>query len=121
MSMPPKDDITLNEVTFDELESVDQYEATFTGTLDDEALTLTYALESAIGAEDEAPVYTPGDDELEDVIVQPDTYEFGTDERDEVRFTATDNEENDLLLVYALSKAEDSDANVVDLDVSPET
>lgn len=112
--------MTLDEVAFDELESVDQYEATFTGALEDEELTLTYALESAVGVEEEATVYAPGDEELENVIVQPETYEFETDERDEVRFTGTDDEGQDLFLVYGFSEAEDSDANAVDLSVDPE-
>lgn len=119
--MAPQDDPTLDAVDFDELERVDQYEATFTATLDGEEITLTYALESAIGVEEEATVYTPGDDELEDVIVQPDTYEFETDERDEVRFTATDGEERDLFLVYGFSEAEDADANRVGLSVNPDS
>lgn len=119
--MAPRDDVTLDEVNFDELESVDQYEITFTGTVDDEAITLTYTLENAIGTDEEATVYTPGDDELEHVIVQPDTYEFETDEQDTIRFTATDDEGQDLFLVYAFSEAEDSDANTVGLNVNPES
>lgn len=114
------DDVSLGEVTFDELERVDQYECTFTGTVDGEEITLTYTLESAIRADEDATVYTPGDDELERVVVQPDTYEFETDDRDEVRFTATDDGDQDLFMVYAFSEAEDADSNTVGLNVSPE-
>lgn len=39
--MPPHDDVTLDEVNFDELERVDQYEVTFSGTLEDKEITLT--------------------------------------------------------------------------------
>lgn len=118
--MDRQDDVTLADVEFDELEGVDQYEATFTGTVDDEEVTLVYTLENAIEADEEVTVYTPGDDELEGVIVQPDTYEFETDDRDTVRFTATDDEGQDLFLVYVFSEAEDSDANAVSLNVDPE-
>lgn len=119
--MPPHDDVTLDEVNFDELERVDQYEVTFSGTLEDEEITLTYTLESAIDMNEEATVYTPGDKELEHIIVEPDTYEFETDERDEIRFTATDDESQELFLVYGFSEAEDSDANTVGLNVSPDS
>lgn len=119
--MAPQDDVTLDEVDFEKLESVDQYEATFTGTLNGEEITLTYTLESAIGTDEEATVYTPGDDELEHVIVEPDTYEFETDERDEIRFTATDNDGQDLVLMYGFSEAEDSEANAVGLTVNPDS
>lgn len=119
--MTTRDDATLDEVTFDELERVDQYEATFTGTLDGEEITLTYTLESGIGTDEEATVYAPGDEELENVVVQPDTYEFETDERDEVRFAATGDEGQDLFLMYAFSEAEDSETNAVSLDVNPDS
>lgn len=119
--MTPQEDVTLDEVDFDELESVDQYEATFTGTLDNEEITLTYSLETAIDTDEEATVYDPGDDDLERVIVQPDTYEFETDERDQIRFTATDDEGQELYLMYGFSEAEDSDENPVGLDVNPES
>lgn len=121
MTMVSQDDVSLGDVEFDELESANQYEATFTGTLDGEEITLTYTLESAVGADEEATVYTPGDDALEHVVVQPDTYEFETDERDTVRFTASDEEGRDLFLLYAFAEAEDSDANAVDLNVSPDS
>lgn len=121
MTMVPPDDVTLDDVEFDELESVNQYEATFTGTLDGEGITLTYTLESAVGVDEEATVYTPGDDDLEHVVVQPDTYEFETDERDTIRFTASDDEGQDLFLMYVFAKAEDADANAVDLNVSPDS
>lgn len=117
--MGTQDDVSLDEVTFDELERVDEYEATFTGTLDGEEITLTYTLESGIGTDEEATVFVPGDEELEDVIVQPETYEFETDERDEVRFEATGDDDQTLFLVYAFSEAADSDENEVGLDVSP--
>lgn len=78
--MSPSTEPSLTEVTFEELERVDQYEATFTGALDGEELTLTYTLESAIGS-DEQTIYTPGGAELDAVVVQPDTYEFETDGR----------------------------------------
>lgn len=113
--------MTLDEVNFDELESVNQYEATFTGTLNNEEITLTYTLESAIGTDEEATVYTPGDDRLEQVIVRPDTYQFESDEQDEVRFTATDDEDQELFLVYVFSEAEDSDMNTVSLSVDLES
>ncbi len=115
--MAPTDDRALEDVEFDELERVDHYEATFTGTLDGEELTLTYALESAVGADESATVYTPGDDELEDVVVDPESYEFEADDRETVRFTATDADRGDLFLVYAFAEAEDSDENQVGLDV----
>ena len=111
---------SLAEVTFDELESVDEYEATFTGTLDGEELTLTYALESAIGS-DERTVYAPGDSELDRIVVQPDTYEFETDDRETVRFTATDDDGEDLFAVYAFAEAEDADANEVGLTVDADS
>lgn len=117
--MGGQDDVSLDDVTFDELERVDEYEATFTGTLDGEEVSLTYTLESGIETDEEATVLTPGDEALEDVIVQPETYEFETDERDEVRFKAVGDDEQELFLVYAFSEAEDSDENVVGLDVSP--
>jgi hypothetical protein len=110
---------SLTEVAFEELESVDQYEATFTGTLDGEELTLTYALESAVGADDQT-VYTPGDSELDRVVVRPDTYEFETDDRETVRFTATDDDGEDLFAVYAFTEAEDADENEVGLTVDPD-
>ena len=119
--MGTRDDVTLDEVTFDELERVDQYEATFTGTLDGEEITLTYTLESGIGTDEEATVFVPGDEELERIVVQPESYQFETDERDEVRFEATDDEGQDLFLVYTFTEAEDSDANTVGLNVSPDS
>lgn len=106
----------LTDVEFDELASVDQYEATFTGVLDGTELTLTYAPESAVGTDEGTTVHTPGDPELERVV-QPDTYEFETDDRDTVRFTATDDEGQDLFLVYGVSEAEDADENAVALNV----
>ena len=112
------DDTTLDDVAFDEFESVDQYEATFTGTLDGEEVTVTYTLESAISADERGTVYSPGDDELERVIVQPDTYEFETADQDTGRFTATDDDGEDLLLVYVFTEAEDADENEVSLDVN---
>ncbi|MFC4552638.1 MULTISPECIES: hypothetical protein [Halorussus] len=111
---------SLAEVTFDELESVDQYEATFTGALDDQELTLTYTVESAIGADDQT-VYTPGDAELDHIVVQPDTYEFETDDRETVRFTATDDDGEDLFVVYVFAEAEDADENAVGLSVDSES
>lgn len=117
MSHP--DDSTLERMAFEELESVDEYEVTFTGTLDGEEITVTYALESAISAAEGATVYTPGDPELEDVLVQPDTYEFEGDQRDTVRFTATDEGGETLYLVYVATEAEDAEENAVDLDVDP--
>ncbi|WP_435175000.1 hypothetical protein [Halorussus sp. AFM4] len=117
--MPPSTEPSLTEVSFDELESVDQYEATFTGGLDGEELTLTYTLESAIDADDQT-VHTPGDAELERVVVQPETYEFETDDRETVRFTATDDDGEDLFMVYAFAEAEDTDANAVGLNVESE-
>lgn len=116
MTLP--DDTDLEDVTFDELESVDQYEATFTGTLDGEEIVLTYTLESAIGADEETTVYTPGDEELEYVVVQPDSYEFQTDDRETVRFAGSDDESRDLAFVYLIADAEDSEANQVDLTVT---
>ena len=118
--MAPSTEPSLTEVTFDELESADQYEATFTGSLDGEELTLTFTLESAIGA-DEQTIYTPGDEELERVVVQPDTYEFETDDRETVRFTATDDDGEDLFVVYAFAEAEDADANEVGLTVDSDS
>lgn len=119
--MDSQDDVTLDDVTFDELESVDQYEATLTGTLDDDEITLTYTLESGIETDEEATVITPVDEELENVVVQPETYTFETDERDEVRFEATGDEGEDFFLLYVFSEAEDSDANTVGLNVDPES
>ena len=118
MTLP--DDASLEEISFDELESVDQYEATFTGTLDGEEVVVTYTLESAIGADDETAVYTPGDEALEQVVVQPGTYEFEAEDRETVRFTGTDDEGQDLGFVYVFADAEDGDANQVDLSVSAE-
>lgn len=118
MALP--DDVTLGEVDFDELESVDQYEATFTGTLHGEAVTLTYTLESAVAADESATVYTPGDDELERVTVQPATYDFESDDRETVRFTATDDDGGDLAMVYVFAEAEDADENEVGLSVDPD-
>lgn len=116
--MAPQDEMTLDEVTFDELESVTQFEATFRGTLNSEEITVTYTLESAIEMDEDATVYTPGDDELEQVTVQPDTHQFETDDRDEIRFTATDDEDRELFLVYTFTEAEDSEMNTVDLSVN---
>lgn len=113
-----RSDAGLDDVDFDELESVDQYEATFTGTLEDDEVTVTYTLESAIG-EDEAPVYTPGDDELENVLVQPETYEFETEARDTVRFTGTDDDGQTIFLIYVFTEAEDTEENEVGLSVNP--
>ena len=115
MSAP--DDATLADVEFDELESVDQYEATFTGTLRDEEITLTYTLESAIAGDEETTVMVPGDDALEDVLIQPETYEFETDNRETLRFTGADADGEDLYLVYVFAGAEDADENAVGLDV----
>lgn len=114
------DDASVEEVDFEELESVDQYEATFTGTLDGEGVVVTYTLESAISADDETTVYTPGEEALEEVIVQPETYEFEADDRETVRFTGSDDEGTDLVFVYVFAEAEDSDANQVDLSVTAE-
>lgn len=108
---------TLSEVTFDELERVDQYEATFTGTVDGEEITLTYALESAIGPDGQT-VYTPDDTELDHIVVQPETYEFEMDDRETVRFTATDDDGQDLFMVYVFTEAEDAEANQVGLSVN---
>ena len=119
--MTRPDDASLEELSFDELESVDQYEATFTATLDGEAVVVTYTLESAISADDETTVYTPGDAALEQVIVEPDTYEFDAADRETVRFTGSDDEGTDLVFVYAFADAEDSDANQVDLSVSADS
>lgn len=116
--MTSSDDASLDDVEFDELESVDHYEATFTGTLDGEDVVVTYTLESAISVDDETTVYTPGDGALEQVIVEPDTYEFEEDTRETVRFTGTDEDEQDLVFVYALATTEDSDENQVNLSVS---
>lgn len=118
--MSTSDENAVADVELDELESVDHYEATFTGTLDGEEVTLTYTLESAIGEEGDS-VYAPGDSELEDVLVYPDTYEFETDDRETVRFTGTDDDGNDLGLVYVFTEAEDADANEVALNVDPES
>ena len=118
--MDSRDDVTLDDVDFDELEHVDQYGATFTGTVDGEEITLTYTLENAIEADEETAVYTPGDDELEQIVAQPETYEFETDEQNVVRFTATDDEGQDLFLVYVFSEAEDADENAVSLNVDAE-
>lgn len=107
----------LDDVQFDELESVDSYEATFTGTLDGRELTLTYVLESAIDEDEASAVYTPGDEELEHVVVQPDTYDFEAETRETVRFVANDDEGHELFLVYVFSEAEDSNENQVDLAV----
>lgn len=107
---------TLSEVTFEELERVDQFEATFTGTVDGEEITLTYALESAIGPDGQA-IYTPDDPELDNVVAQPETYEFETDDQETVRFTATDEDGGDIFMVYAFTEAEDADANRVGLSV----
>lgn len=115
--MVSREDVTLDDVDFAELESVDQYEATFTGTVGGEEITLTYVMESAVGTDEEVTVFTPGDDELEQVVVQPDAYEFETDARDTVRFAAADDEGQDLFLIYVFSEAEDSDENTVGLDV----
>lgn len=116
MTLP--DDARLKEVTFDELESVDQYEATFTGTLEGEEIVLTYSLESAVSADEEATVYTPGNEELEHVDVQPDTYEFTTDDRETVRFTGTDDKGQDLTIVYLFVDAENSEGDEVDLSTT---
>ena len=118
--MTSSDEATLEDVEFDELESVDQYEATFTGTLDGEDVVVTYTLESAISVDDETTVYTPGDGALEHVIVEPDTYEFEEDDRETVRFTGSDDDEDVLAFVYALATVEDSDDNQVDLSVTSE-
>lgn len=109
----------LSEVSFDELERVDQYEATFTGTVDGAEVTLTYALESAIGSDGQT-VYTPDDTELDHIVVQPETYEFETEERETVRFTATDDDGQDLFMVYVFAEAEDAEANQVGLSVNPD-
>lgn len=111
------DDPALDEVQFDELKTVDPYEATFTGTLDGRELTLTYALESAVGADESPTVYSPGDEALEALAIQPDSYDFETESRETVRFTATDDEGEDILLVYAFGQAEDAEENQVDLTV----
>lgn len=118
--MASSDDASVEKISFEELESVNQYEATFTGTLDGEPVVVTYTLESAISADDETTVYTPGEEALEAVIVEPDTYEFEADDRETVRFTGSDDEGTDLVFVYAFAEAEDSDANEVDLSVSAE-
>lgn len=119
--MASSGDSGLEGVDFDQLENVDQYEATFTGTLDDEEITLTYALESAIAADESTTVYTPGDEELEHVVIQPETYEFETDDRETVRFTAIDDNDDELLLVYVFTDAEDANENPVGLDVEPDS
>lgn len=116
--MSPASDATLDDVDFDEIERVDQYEATFTGTLEGVEITLSYALESAIG-EDETPVYAPGDEALEQVLVRPETYEFETDSRETVRFTASDDDGRDLFLIYVFAEAEDAADNEVGLSVDP--
>lgn len=107
----------ISEVAFDELERVDQHEATFTGTLDGEEITLTYTLESAIGANGET-IYTPPATELDHIVVQPDTYEFETDDQETVRFTATDDDDQELYMVYVFMEAEDADANQVGLTIN---
>lgn len=112
-----RDDLSPHEVEFDGIESVDQYEATFTGAVDGEEVTLVYTLENAIGTEEEATLYLPGDEELEGIVVHPDTYEFETNDRDTVRFAATDDDGDDLFLIYGLSEAEDADENAVGLSV----
>ena len=117
--MTPSAEPSLTEVSFDEIESVDEYEATFTGAVDGKELTLTYTLESAIDADDQT-VHTPGDPELEQLVVQPDTYEFETDDRETVRFTATDDDGEDLFVVYVFAEAEDTDDNAVGLSVESE-
>ncbi|RBI59924.1 hypothetical protein DMJ13_19670 [halophilic archaeon] len=114
--MTPTTESTLTDVAFDELERVDQYEATFTGDLDGEEITLTYALESAIESDDET-IYTPEDAELDQIVVQPETYEFETDDWETVRFTATDDDGQDLFLVYVFAEAEDADENEVSLTI----
>lgn len=119
--MTSSDAASLEDVEFDELESVDQYEATFTGTLDGEDVVVTYTLESAISADDEATVYTPGDSALDQVVVEPDTYEFEADDRETVRFTGSDDDEEVLGFVYALATVEDSDDNQVSLSVTSES
>ena len=115
--MSERDDTTLDDVEFDELESVDQYEATFTGTLDGESVTLTYTLESAIVPDEDEAVYVPGDSELEQVLIHSDTYEFETDDRETIRFTGADDDGQDLYLVYVFAQAEDTDDNQVGLEV----
>ena len=115
--MVSTDDPALGDVEFDELESVDQYEATFTGTLDGSDLTLTYTLETAVDADESATVHTPGDEALEHVVVQPDTFDFQSEARETVRFTATDDDGEELVLVYAFAQAEDADETRVDLAV----
>lgn len=111
--MAPTEESTLGDVDFEDVESVDRYEATFTGSVDDDEITLSYTLESAVAADESATVYAPGDDDLEDVLVQPETYEFETGDREEVRFTATDDAGDDLLMVYTFAEAESADANRV--------
>jgi hypothetical protein len=111
------DDPAIDDVTFDELESVDQYEATFTGALDGDEVTLTYTLESAVAPEDDEAVYVPGDAELDQVLIQADSYEFETDDRETVRFGGTDDDGDDLFLTYVFAEAEDADENQVGLDV----
>lgn len=110
----------LSEVTFEELESVDRYEATFTGTVDEKDITLTYALESAIEGDGET-IYTPNDAELEHIVVQPETYEFETDDQETVRFTATGDDDQNLAMVYVFTEAEDADANQVNLRIDTDS
>lgn len=109
-------ELTLPEVDFEELESVDRYEATFTGTVDGEEVTLTYVLESAIESDGQT-ILTPDETELDNLVVEPASYEFETDDRETVRFTATDDDGDDLILVYVFTEAEDADANQVSLNV----
>ena len=111
------DDPAIDDVTFDELESVDQYEATFTGALDGDEVTLTYTLESAVAPEDDEAVYVPVDAELDQVLIQADSYGFETDDRETVRFSGTDDDGDDLFLTYVFGEAEDADENLVGLDV----
>lgn len=66
-------------------------------------------------------LYTPGDTELEEIVVSPDSYEFETNDRETVRFTVTDDEGRDLFLVYVFAEAEDTDENDVALDVNAST
>ena len=85
--------------------------------LDGRELTLTYTLETAVEADESATVCTPGDEAFEHVVVQPDTYDFEADDRETVRFTAIDEDGEEILLVYAFAQAEDADENQVDLAV----
>lgn len=117
--MASQNEVSLDSIEFHEIQSVDQYEATLTGTAEGEELTATYTLESAIGTDEGATVYVPGDSELEHVVIHPETYEFETDDQEIVRFAATNDDGRDLYLLYvfAEAEAEDADENAVAVDV----